>query len=247
MRPRRLLIAANWKMHDPPKGFDGPQSPYRPAGNVDVVVFPTALHISMCAEAELETGGQAAWCEDQCARTGDIGMQMLHEAGARWVLCGHSERRRYHHETDAEVAAQAEAAIAAKLTAIVCVGETADEREQVMTQDVIRRQLQGILPLISASPDRLLIAYEPVWAISGGDPTKAAASAGDVQQLHRFIRETLPPAVRAMVRILYGGSMKAGNAAELLAQEDIDGGLVGGASLQPSDFGRIVDAAVAVG
>ncbi len=230
MRTRRFLIAANWKMHAPPKGFDAPGSPYRSTAAADVVALPSALDIRLCADAGLVTGAQCGRAETDGAFTGDLSMAMLKSAGATWVICGHSERRRHHEESDATIRAQAEAALAAGLTPIVCAGETGDEREQGMQNDIVRRQLAGMPPGIT-------VAYEPVWAIgTGNTPTPEEAEA-----MHAFIR-TLP-GIGEGTRILYGGSVTAKNAVALLACPDIDGALVGGASLKPTEFAAIVAAA----
>ena len=163
---------------------------------------------------------------------------MLAEMGCSHVLSGHSDRRRFHGETDAFVAEQADAARKVGLIPIVCIGETGEERKAGKSKDIIRRQLAAL-----HIDDVLILAYEPVWAISRGDPNTPAATSADAQEMHAFIRSLLPASLRSSVRIIYGGSMKGDNAAELLRQPDIDGGLVGGASLKPEEFRRIVDAA----
>lgn len=231
---RTPLIAANWKMNMPPKGFDAKDSPYQPYKDVDVVVFPAFLDLQQCVDAELNVGAQYGHPEKQGAYTGDVSMAMIREVGCEYVLCGHSERRRDHRETDVMVHAQVEAALAAGLIPIVCVGETEEERSAGAEQDVVRRQLEGL-------PKGIVIAYEPVWAISGGDPTKPSATPDDAQKMHAYIRSLRSDGEK--VRILYGGSMNAKNCQELLACPDIDGGLIGGASLKPAEFRAIVDAA----
>lgn len=233
MPARRLLIAANWKMNPTPAGFDAPNSPYRAQKMIDVVVFPSFLELQQCVDAKLMTGAQYGHPEEQGAHTGDIGMRMIAETGATFVLCGHSERRREHGETDQMVLAQAKAALGAGLHPIVCVGETQQERDSGQAKSVVERQLQGL-------PSGVTIAYEPVWAIGTGKN----ATADEAQEMHAFIRSLLPAKDRNATRILYGGSMNAQNAEELLRCPDIDGGLVGGASLKPADFGRIVEIAI---
>ncbi|NOS67181.1 MAG: triose-phosphate isomerase [Candidatus Peribacteraceae bacterium] len=236
MPNKRFLIAANWKMHSPPPGFDAADSPYKTESAVDVAVFPSFIDLSRCISAQLITGGQTGRPEPSGALTGDVSIAQLKTVGCRYVLCGHSERRKNHGETDDYVAQQAIAALEAGLHPIVCVGETADERKKGKQHDVVKKQLKDI-------PSGIIVAYEPVWAISGGDPSKPAASAQDAQDMHAFIRSLLPD--KAM-RILYGGSMNGKNCEELLKCPDIDGGLVGGASLKPEEFKKIVEVAVAL-
>jgi triosephosphate isomerase len=238
---RRLLIAANWKMNPIPSGALDADSPYRAQSNVDVVVFPTFLDLAPCVHARLLTGAQCGRAEKNGAFTGDVSIAMIKAIGCRYVLCGHSDRRLLHGETDAMIAAQAVAALEEGLHPIVCIGETAEEHEKEHTKKVLERQIK-VLPLNS----ELTIAYEPVWAISGGDPSKPAASPDDAQEVHAFIRSLLPSDRRASTRILYGGSMKPENAEALLGKPDIDGGLVGGASNKPEAFQAIVAMAAAV-
>ena len=245
MHSRTPLVAANWKMNPPPPGWDAPDSPFRPRKGIDVVVFPASLDIAATASASLITGAQCGRAEASGAFTGDISMSMLKNAGCTYVLCGHSERRKFHHETDDTIAQQAAAALETGLIPIVCIGETAEERKAAQQETVIHRQLSAILPLFSKLEGRsskLILAYEPVWAISGGDPTKPAATPKDAQEMHALLRSLLPKPLRDSTRILYGGSAKPENAAALIAEPDIDGFLVGGASLDASSFGEIVDA-----
>ena len=236
MSQRRLLIAANWKMHPAPKGWDGKDGCYMTKKDVDVVVFPTFLDLERCIKAGLTVGAQYGMSEPDGAFTGDISMKMLAAIGCTYVLCGHSERRLHHDETDVMVAAQAKAAIDVGVHPIVCVGETLEERESGKEHDVIRKQMKAV----SSLP--VTFAYEPVWAISGGDPTKPACDPQQAQEIHAFIRSLLPFSRQSEARILYGGSMKPENAAPLLSQPDIDGGLVGGASLDQKAFAAIVAA-----
>ncbi len=230
--PRTPLIAANWKMNPAPEGFDAADSPYIPTRNVDVVVFPTALDLAACVAAKISTGAQFARPEEKGAFTGDISMTMVRDLGCTYVLCGHSERRRYHGESDAFVAEQARAALAVELQPVVCVGETEEERNAGNEKQVIERQ-------VSVLPHGVTIAYEPVWAIGTGK----TATPEQAQEMHAFIRSLLPESARATTRILYGGSMNAANAESLLRQPDIDGGLIGGASLNIEEFRRIVESA----
>jgi len=228
---RKLLIAGNWKMNPIPEGALDNDSPYRERADTDIVVFPTFLDIRECIAAKLLTGGQYGHTEGMGAHTGDVSMHMLADAGCRYVLCGHSERRQNHDETNEDVAAQAIVALECGLHPIVCIGETEEEREKKHEKKVVEKQL-SVLPLESD----ITLAYEPVWAIGTGKN----ATPEQAQEMHAFIRSLLPDDKKDATRILYGGSMKPENAEELLRQIDIDGGLIGGASLKPDDFGTIV-------
>jgi triosephosphate isomerase len=205
---------------------------------VDLMICPPATLISTFAAiaegSPVAIGGQDCHAEPAGAFTGDISAEMLRDSGAVAVIVGHSERRMYHGETDAMVRAKALAARRAGLLAIVCVGETKDERAGGATLDVIGRQLAGSLP-DGASAENLVVAYEPVWAIGSGlTPTSA-----DVAEVHTFIRATILArfgAAGAAMRLLYGGSVKPANAAELMGVDDVDGALVGGASLKAAEF-----------
>lgn len=199
------------------------------------MVFPAALHIQQCLSAGLQAGGQYGCATDSGARTGDVSMAMLAAAGCKYVLCGHSERREQHHESNAAVAQQVAAALRCGITPVLCVGETADQREMGQTEEVVAAQLQAV-----ELDQRIIVAYEPVWAIGTGN----TATPAQAQAMHAFIR-TLLPKPKDM-RILYGGSLNAKNATELLKQPDIDGGLIGGASLKPAEFESIVAAAAAM-
>ena len=214
-------------------------------GRVDVLLCPPATLIARMASrvrgSPLLLGGQDCHAAPSGAHTGDISAEMLADAGAAYVLVGHSERRQYHGEKDADVCAKAVAAHRAGLTAIVCVGETQAEREGGRTLNVVRKQLRGSIPVDSNSHN-LVVAYEPVWAIGTGlTPTVA-----DVAEVHALIREELRRLVgkgeQAKVRILYGGSVKPSNAAELMAVDNVNGALVGGASLVAADFLAIAGA-----
>jgi len=176
------------------------------------------------------------------AYTGQVSAAMLQDFGATLALVGHSERRQYNHETDEEVAAKASALVAAGMTAVICVGETLAEREAGNAEKVVSRQLAACAGVISGAPaGKIVVAYEPVWAIGTGK----TATAAEAQAMHAFIRGDMRRfgARSDAISILYGGSVKAGNAAELFAQSDIDGGLIGGAALVASDFLAIVAAA----
>ncbi|MBU2213688.1 triose-phosphate isomerase [Patescibacteria group bacterium] len=233
---RKLLIAANLKMNRLPDGALDDDSPYREKGNVDVIAIPTLLDIQQCLDAQIITGAQVGQCHNETtgAHTGDISMQMLADVGVRYVLCGHSERREFHGETDEDVAAQAIAALDANIHPIVCIGESSEEREAKKHEEVIERQVRA-LPIESD----ITIAYEPIWAI--GENALRAATSEEAQEMHAFIRSLLSAERGAITRILYGGSLKKKNAKELLSQKDIDGGLIGGASLNlEEEFAEIV-------
>ncbi|MDD5040981.1 MAG: triose-phosphate isomerase [Candidatus Peribacteraceae bacterium] len=232
---RTPLIAANWKMNPaPPEAFN-PDSAYRPQSGIETIVFPTFLDVRACLEAGLPTGAQYGHPDSTGAHTGDVSMTMIKKTGCQFVLCGHSERRRDHGEKDSDVVAQAESALRNGLHPVICVGETAAERKTKRHKQVVERQVR-VLPL----REMVTIAYEPVWAIGTGvTPTPEQA-----QDMHAFIRSLIPEARRETTRILYGGSLTAENAAEFFEQPDIDGGLVGGASLKPDVFRAIVLAAV---
>ena len=218
------------------------------AGKVEVVVAPpfTAL-AAVAAELEgshVEVSGQNLYPKDSGAFTGEVSAPMLIEAGAAWVILGHSERRQYFGETDAFIAEKVRAAIAANLRPIACIGETLAEREAGKTLEVVFRQLDAILPDIAKKPGYAVIAYEPVWAIGTGK----VATPEQAQEVHAAIRERLAGASAELAqttRVLYGGSVKADNAKQLLSQPDIDGALVGGAALDAEGFAKIVQGAPA--
>jgi triosephosphate isomerase len=236
------LVVGNWKMNglaasagELSKIIEGAAAL---AGKAELMVCPPATLIANFAStgrgSGLAIGGQDCHAEVSGAHTGDIAAEMLKDAGATAVIVGHSERRIDHHEIDAQVRAKAVAAWRAGLTAIVCVGELRAEREAGQTLAVVGRQLDGSLP-DSATPANLVIAYEPVWAIGTGlTPTPA-----DVAEVHAFIRQRLETRYGAgggQVRILYGGSVKPSNAKQLLGIANVNGALVGGASLKALDF-----------
>jgi len=215
---------------------------YLPKETVDTAIFPTFLDITKCIDAGIITGGQSGHPEESGAHTGDVSMKMLKEAGCKYVLCGHSERRQDHGETNECVAKQVVSAIENNLLPILCVGETEEERQEGKEKEVIKTQLETVLKILNSeapkpqNPKSLIVAYEPVWAIGTGK----TATKEDAQEMHAYIRNLLPEDVRDETRILYGGSMKPENAKELLSQPDIDGGLIGGASLKPESFLEII-------
>jgi triosephosphate isomerase len=220
----------------------------REAGHVDVLVAPPFTVLHSVARA-LDEMGSKVWVgaqnmSDQAsgAFTGETSGGMLREAGATWVILGHSERRQLFGETDDSVAQKTAAAAAAGLRPIVCVGETLEQREAGQTLEVVERQVRAVLDELAKQPGFGVVAYEPVWAIGTGKVAKPE----DAQAVHAFIRGLLAKASEELARatrILYGGSVKADNAEGLFGQADIDGALVGGASLDPAGFGKIVDAA----
>ena len=241
-RPKPL-VAGNWKMN----GLRASLSEIRAvgeavgqggAGRADVLVCPPATLIALAADicrgSAVALGAQDCAIEASGAHTGDISAEMLADAGAAYVIVGHSERRADHGERDEVVRAKAEAALRAGLTPIICVGETKAQREAGETLPVVGGQLAGSVPA-RVEGERIVIAYEPVWAIGTGlTPTP-----GDVADVHAFIRRHLADiGVQGseQVRILYGGSVKPSNAAELMGVADVDGALVGGASLKAADF-----------
>jgi triosephosphate isomerase (TIM) len=190
----------------------------------------------------IELGAQDISTQTNGAFTGEISGSMLKEFGVRYAIVGHSERRRYHFETDQAVSLKAKAALASGITPIVCVGETLEEREAGQTETVVKRQLAAVIHDNGHCISEIVVAYEPIWAIGTGK----TASPSQAQQVHAVLRAQLKAAsatAEQRVRILYGGSMNAANANELLAQADIDGGLIGGASLKAADFIKIVAAA----
>jgi triosephosphate isomerase len=244
--PRRPLIAGNWKMNGLKASVSELEKIVRDSRDlrerIDLMVCPPATLIrSFAAVADgVAIGGQDCHSEPAGAFTGDISAEMLADLGASAVIVGHSERRSYHRETDDEVRRKVMAAWRAGLLAILCVGETQDDRVAGRTLKIVGAQLQGSLP-DRARPDNLVISYEPVWAIgSGMTPTPA-----DVAEVHGFIRRQVAARLGAAgegVRILYGGSVKPANARELMSVPDVDGALVGGASLKAEEFLAIAGA-----
>lgn len=245
---RRPLIAGNWKMNGLKASMTELaaiwQAASAPGGKADLLVCPPATLLfaatAVVAGSKVAIGAQDCHPAASGAHTGDISAEMLADAGASAVIVGHSERRADHGESDALVRSKAEAAWRAKLTAIVCVGETQAERDAGQALEVVGRQLAGSVP-DGATAANLVVAYEPVWAIGTG----LTPTAEDVAQAHAHIRARLTEllgAPAAKMRILYGGSVKPSNAAELLAVANVDGALVGGASLKAADFLGIAEA-----
>ena len=247
---RRKLIVGNWKMNGNLAALgelDGIADAARTvAASVDVGICPPFTLIAPAAARtpDLAIGGQDCHAQTSGAHTGCISVPMLGEAGATIVITGHSERRADQDETDAEVRAKASAALQAGLLTIVCVGESAAERDAGRAVDVVTGQLAGSLP-DEAGQGELVVAYEPIWAIGTGN----VATPADVAEMHAAIRAHLRARFGDRgntIRILYGGSVKADNAAELFAVPDVDGALVGGASLTAAQFVPIIEAAAQV-
>ena len=223
-----MLIAGNWKMHKGPHEARAFLAGFRPPDGVEVVLCPPYVSLAAAVEAGVTVYAQNAHWERDGAFTGEISAPMLAEIGVRGSIIGHSESRQHFGETDETVRLRCEAVLDAGLGVIACVGETEAEREAGETDAVLRRQV-AVVP----QHDRLVLAYEPVWAIGTG----LTASPLQAQEAHALIKSLHP------TRVLYGGSVKPDNAAELLAQPDVDGALVGGASLDPTSFTAICLAA----
>ena len=248
---RTPFVAANWKMHktvDEAVDYARSFLPLVEAvSDVDIVLAPSFLALSALAEAtagsRIGVAAQNVSAEPQGAFTGEISLGMLRAAGITQVIIGHSERRQLYGETDAGVNAKTRATIEAGLSPIVCVGETLEERESDRTFDVLDRQVgEGLSALTPEQVAALVVAYEPVWAIGTG----RVATPEQADAVHRHIRQQLASqfsdASASACRIIYGGSVKPGNAAELMTLADVDGALVGGASLEPTGFAEIVAA-----
>ena len=248
-KDRKLIIAGNWKMNKTvAEGLDLVQGLKRELANikeVDIVVCPPFTALAEVSRAILDSnirlGAQNMSENNYGAYTGEIAAGMLKEFSVRYVILGHSERRQYQKESDDLVARKALAAHAAQIKPIVCVGETLDEREAGNTEKIVERQLKGSLNGLNAEQmEETIIAYEPVWAIGTGK----TASPEQAQEVHAFIRKKLTfmfsETVARRVRIQYGGSVKAQNARELMGKPDVDGALVGGASLEIRSFSDII-------
>lgn len=239
--PRQKLIAGNWKMNGLAADLEFLDAigPAAAAADAEVLICPPATLLAEAARRAgahgIMVGGQDCHAAVSGAHTGDISAAMLRDAGASHVIVGHSERRCDHGENDGIVRDKAVAALEAGLVPVICVGETQDEREAGRQEAVIAAQLAGSLPE-NRGQRELVIAYEPVWAIGTG----LTAEPEDVQAMHAFIRSRLPDP--ASTRILYGGSVKPDNASTLLGLPDVDGALVGGASLKADDFIPIIQA-----
>jgi triosephosphate isomerase len=249
---RTPIVAGNWKMNSSRREarvlLDAISAAALPA-NVRVLVFPPLAYLAELVQAYaggvIEFGAQDVSEHAKGAYTGEVSAQMLADIGARWVLVGHSERRAYHGESSELVARKLQAALTAGLSPIACVGETLSEREGGVTEAVLRAQLAPLLALGEGSLSKSVIAYEPVWAIGTG----LTATPQQAQDAHAFIRSEIASSSANMsnsLAVLYGGSVKPDNAGHLFAQADVDGGLIGGASLAAADFLGIVAAAAAM-
>ncbi len=244
---RKKLVVGNWKMNGSHKANAELLEGIKAAGPMlaDVVVCVPFPYLSETAVAltgsNVQWGAQDCSTHEQGAFTGEVSASMLRDFGCHFAIVGHSERRAMHAETDAVVAEKAKVALAHGITPIVCVGETLAEREAGQTEAVVKRQLSAVIHALAHCAGEMVVAYEPVWAIGTGK----TATPAQAQAVHALLRAQLhaaTPRADAM-RILYGGSMKPDNAKELMDQTDIDGGLIGGASLKASDFVAIGRAA----
>lgn len=245
---KKKLIAGNWKMNGSLAANDvllkalltGVGQP-----GCHVAVCVPSVYLAQCRAllegSVIELGAQDVSSHENGAYTGEIASAMLKEFGVRYVIVGHSERRQYHGETDEVVAAKVQRALGVGITPIVCVGETLAEREAGHTEDVVKRQLAAVIHTNGHCISEVVVAYEPVWAIGTG----LSATAEQAQQVHAVLRAQLRAATANAdrIKLLYGGSMNAANAKSLLAQADIDGGLIGGAALKAPDFLTIIAAA----
>ena len=246
---KKKLIAGNWKMNGSLAGNEtlvkgllaGLGTPECQVALCVPSIYLAQMQV-LVAGSPIDLGAQDVSQHEVGAFTGEISGVMLKEFGVRYVLVGHSERRQYHFETDALVAAKAQRALVCGITPIVCVGETLAEREAGKTEEVVKRQLAAVIHANGHCISEIVVAYEPVWAIGTGK----TASVEQAQQVHAVLRAQLKAATPQAdrIHILYGGSMNAANAAQLLAQPDIDGGLVGGASLKAPDFLSIIASAL---
>jgi triosephosphate isomerase (TIM) len=248
---RKQLVAGNWKMHgsraDNASLVRDLLDALRPEWSADVLLCPPYVYLwetgRLIKDSDVTLGAQNLCAETQGAFTGEVSAAMLRDVGCRYVLVGHSERRQIFGETDALVARKFVAAQSHGLTPVLCVGETLDERESGRTHEVVSRQIDAVLGVSGiAALGSAVVAYEPVWAIGTG----RNASPEQAQEVHGMIRRklgTLDATIGASARILYGGSVKASNARDLFSMPDIDGGLVGGASLKADEFARICAAA----
>ena len=249
---RKPIIAGNWKMnmlHSGTKDFADELKPLMPKtrGCESVLCVPFPLLYGMikaCRGTRVAVGAQDVSCHDKGAFTGEVSADMLKDLGVKYCIVGHSERRAYHAETDEMVNTKAKNLLAVGITPIICVGETLEQRERGLTMDLMSLQVRGALcGLTDAEVRRCVIAYEPVWAIGTGKTATAEQAQEVCEHIRGVIRKLYDAKTARSTPILYGGSMNPKNAAELLACPDIDGGLIGGASLKPADFSVIINAA----
>ena len=250
---RKVIIAGNWKMNKTAAAGKELVEALKPlvadVKEAEIVVCPpfTTLNsvVAAAAGSNIKVGAQNVHWAENGAFTGEISAEMLVSSGVEYVIIGHSERRQYFGETDATVNARMKAALKAGLKVIVCVGETLEEREGNKTSEVIGRQIkEGFADIAAADMANVIVAYEPVWAIGTGK----TATPEMAEETHKFIRETVSAIfggdVAGALRIQYGGSMKPENARELVAQADIDGGLIGGAALKADSFAKLITEAI---
>lgn len=246
---RKPIIAGNWKMHKTIKEAVGLIEELKPllagVGDREVVVCPTFTALypvhGALGGTEMKLGAQDVFWENQGAFTGEISPSMLADAGCAYVIIGHSERRQYFGETDETVGKKLKAVLAAGLTPILCVGETLTERENGETESVVGRQIDGGLNgLDRQQAAGIVVAYEPVWAIGTGRTASAADANSVCEYIRRRLANLFGMEIAQQVRIQYGGSVKPENIAELMAESDIDGALVGGASLDAASFSKLV-------
>ena len=251
-RYRKTIIAGNWKMNNTlsqTKAFAEEIKPIMPKGkwcNVVLCVPATNIQaaVRLFKDCHIAIGAETCHYEDHGAYTGEITAEMIKEAGAKYVIIGHSERRQYFGETDFTVNKKVLAALEAGLHPIICVGESLEQRELGITMELIALQVKSALAGVPAEKLRkCVIAYEPIWAIGTGKTATAEQAAEVCTSIRTTVRHLYGARIARSITIQYGGSMKPGNAAELLAQPDIDGGLIGGASLKPADFVEIINAA----
>ena len=249
---RRILVVGNWKMNtgraEALELAGGLVERHGEAGPVDVLIAPPFVWLGEIAEvvrgSAVQLASQNAWCESSGAFTGEVSAEMLVEVGCGWVILGHSERRQLMGDTDLLVASKVTAALSAGLQVILCVGETRGQREAEETEAVLSRQLlAGLGEVDGEAVDRLVVAYEPLWAIGTG----LTATTEQAESAHAHLRNQLAVRYNSDVaeatRILYGGSVKSDNAADLMSQPNVDGALVGGASLSVESFLAIIEAA----
>ena len=245
---RKPIIAGNWKMNKTPSEAVELVNELKPLvkdAEAEVVVCPPFVCLPAVAQAlegsNIALGAQNMHFEEKGAFTGEIAPGMLKELGVKYVIIGHSERRQYFAETDETVNKKVHAAFAHDLTPIVCVGETLEEREQGVTEKVVEKQTRAALAGLSKeNAEKTVIAYEPVWAIGTGKTATSEQANEVIAFIRGIIADMFGKDVAEKVRIQYGGSMNAGNASELMAMPDIDGGLIGGASLKAEDFSKVV-------
>ena len=252
LKYRKTIIAGNWKMNKTLSETKAYAETIKPMLGkhkwCDVVLCVPAVNIPGAVKAFKDTrvsiGGENCHYEASGAFTGEVTVEMLKEVGAKYVIIGHSERRQYYNETDITVNKKTHAALAAGLRPIVCVGESLEQREMGVTEELISYQVKMALSGLNESQvRRVVIAYEPIWAIGTGKTATAEQAGAVCSHIRAIIRKEYGARVARAVTIQYGGSMNAKNAAELLAQPDIDGGLIGGAALKPEDFTTIINAA----